>query len=111
MSTFTENRSRNAEQWRRHIERADASSEPLSAYCRSEGLSLPSMNYWRKKLREERQRLPTVISNARPASAFIPIEVTSSLGTTTLTSRNPILPDARWVADLILHLSSGGGFR
>lgn len=40
------------EYWREHIERQELSGKSISQYCRSEGVSSGSFEYWRKKIRK-----------------------------------------------------------
>lgn len=88
------NRSEKEEFWRGHMSKSARFPGSLAAYCRSEGLSIHTFHYWRKRFAKGENRLP------RPVSApFVEVEI----------ERSPErrLPDAAWVAELILHLSRG----
>jgi hypothetical protein len=95
--------------WRGHLERANARTGSLEKFCRDEGLSLATLNYWRKKLNEDSgTSMPAVITRARPkAPQFIPVQLTES----TRDSKRAQLPDPAWLAELILHLTSKGALR
>jgi len=97
------------EKWRRHLERANARTGSLEKFCQDEGLSLATLNYWRKKLKENSgTSMPTVITRAGPkASQFIPVQLSEP----TQHSRRAQLPDPAWLAELILNLTAKGTLR
>ncbi len=82
--------------WRRHITRCRALNSKVAPYCRAEGLSQFQFRYWSKRLDAEPIRAP----------AFVPVEVMPELA-----SRRSPLPDQKWLAELIFHLTSEGAPR
>ena len=82
--------------WRSHVEGAKKFSGSVEDYCRSKQITTQSFYYWKSKFTEE--------AGLSVLSSFIPIEVTRSVQPTAL-----LLPDPRWLAELIQHLQSGGG--
>ena len=92
-------RTQNAKIWAERVARAKAHSGPVELFCRDEGISSASLGYWRRKLRKEVRPMPTT---GKPvSSAFVPVKVLNPESTTS----NLPLPDPRWVAEVILHLS------
>jgi hypothetical protein len=93
--------------WRRHLERANARSGSLEKFCQDEGLSLATLNYWRKRLKDDSgTSMPAIIPRSK-APQFIPVELTES----TQGSNRAQLPDPAWLAELILNLTLKGGLR
>jgi len=90
------NRGANRERWQERVRQANQHPEGLSAYCRANDISIGALNYWRKK---EQSKSPALAQR----SAFVPIQVMAA--ETEVPA--PRLPDSKWVADLILHLSAG----
>ena len=86
-----------AQFWRHHISRRRALNSRVTQYCRAEGLSPFTFRYWEKKLG----------GGSRPLPAFVPVEVVPVLPT----AKETLLPDAKWLAEFILHLGAlhGGG--
>ncbi len=82
-------RSANVEVWRRRLEAAENFPGTILEYCRCEGISREALRYWRQRL------------GSAAVSPFAPVEVL-------LPTPVARLPDARWVAELILHLHAGG---
>lgn len=87
--------------WRTRVAQASHYEGGKGAYCRLHGISRGALRYWEKKIgaqssgRSSRaQALPLV----RP---FVEVEVGSVMA-------RPALPDPRWVAELIIHLSRRG---
>ena len=88
------NRGSKERYWRNHISMAERFGGSLASYCRAQEISLNTFNYWRKKF------AAGSVKKAVVASPFAGV----------LVERIPVnrgLPDPRWVADLILHLSDG----
>ena len=80
--------------WISHIEGAKDYSGGLEAYCREKQISRPAFYYWKAKLAKE--------SKPMALPSFIPVEVTRGM------ERTRLLPDPRWLAELIHHLQVGG---
>jgi hypothetical protein len=93
--------------WRRHIERANARTGSLEKFCLAEGLSMATLNYWRKKLKDDSRTSMQAISPRRKLPQFIPIQMTES----TTEQKNRNLPDAAWLAEFILQLTAKGVLR
>jgi len=56
--------------WARHLERQAASGLTQAAYCRREGIKVPSFQYWKRRLRS--------MGNGANQLRFVPIELTMS---------------------------------
>ena len=56
-------------QWTRRVERFEASKQKAAAFCGAEGVSVASLNQWRRRLREMRE--------ASPSKQFQAVHVTS----------------------------------
>lgn len=98
MKIATENRAEKEKRWQERLEAANVHPGGLAAYCRENQVSRSALDYWRKKIRKATlQRL----NQPRP---FIPIEV---LEAELRIANKPVLPDAKWVAEVILHLCAG----
>jgi hypothetical protein len=84
--------------WRDRVVRASRYPGTILSFCRSEGISREGLRYWQKK-----------ISCGRVGSATAPV-VPRFVDVEIVDQQRPTagLPDARWVAELILHLQSGG---
>jgi hypothetical protein len=83
--------------WQEQVRRAETHQGGLADYCRRTGISVNSLNYWRRKLNrgsiaQEREVIP----------AFLPVEVMSGAAN----DREIPLPDPKWVAEVMLHLLS-----
>jgi len=91
-------RSENARQWEEHVRRYREHKGPLTAYCREAGLSMGAMEYWVKKLSVQNE------SKNIPRRAFVPVEVMRSEN-----QNQGCMPDPKWLAELIMHLSNGAG--
>jgi len=92
--------------WQEHLRLAREHKAGPTSYCRAAGISIKSLSYWRKRC--ERHR----ITKPDGRSAFIPIQILNpEIPAVRALERE--LPDAKWVADVILHLSVGlsGGHR
>ena len=83
--------------WQVRLDEARAFPAGVSAYCRSKQISSSKFYYWRDKLLKN-----PGAKTALPPSRFIPVEVTRA------SEPQNILPDPRWVAELIRHLQMGG---
>lgn len=88
-----------AKYWSDHIEAAGIYPGSVSAYCRAHGLEVSSFYWWRRKLR------------ARPPKcsppSFLPVVVRDTNALTRQPMPASKLPDARWVAEVMLHLARG----
>ena len=103
---MTEEQFKNESIWRGHVEEARKHPKSISAYCRDRGISRSGFNYWQKRLGAQslqRKRTPAEVAVKRRPSAFIPVEL---LPFVPVSKSGPQLPDPKWVAELILHLTS-----
>ena len=76
--------------WRSELTLLEKYSGSSSEFCRERGLSLYRLKYWQRRLGESES------GKAVAVSPFIAVAV----GTVAA----PSLPDARWVARIVLHL-------
>lgn len=81
-------RDKNRERWRELVSEAENHSEGLAAYCRENNISKGSLYQWRYKFRSQALLLPS--------SSFVRAEVIHQ-------ARG--LPDAKWLAEFVMHLS------
>ena len=102
MSNSSGNRATNRERWEERVRQAERYPEGLAAYCRVNRISFYALKYWRRKVHAQPPALP--IAEAQ-RSAFMPIQVIASEDE--ISCPVPRLPDSKWVADFILHLSAG----
>ncbi len=90
-----------AEFWRRQLELFTQYSGTQSAFCRERGFCPHLLHYWRKRLSGESRRRPPRIPTVSP---FVPVTVERLPRVAPTLS----LPNAKWLAELILHLQCGG---
>lgn len=86
--------------WRTRVAQASRHEGGIGAYCRLHGISREALRYWEKRIGGKSRRSPgsRALRLARP---FVEVEVEPMIV-------RPSLPDPRWVAELIIHLSRGG---
>jgi hypothetical protein len=95
----------NEQVWRAHVEGADKHPRSVSAYCREKGISRFALNYWMRKLGQERRTKEVIQQFPIPGkakAAFIPVSVLDAA------QKKPGLPDPKWVAQVLMHLAGGG---
>ena len=78
---------RKSDEWRAQVHEAEAHPGGVAAYCRTKGIPLATMSYWRKKFRDDASEMRL--------SPFVRAEVVAA---------QPILPDAKWLAEFLNHL-------
>jgi transposase-like protein len=83
--------------WRAQVAASEARQGSLSAFCRERGIEAHALNYWRAKLRAE---------GATPKSRTLPAFIEAVVEREPAMARS--LPDPRWLAEVLLHLASGG---
>lgn len=85
--------------WRRQVELSGRHPGSVSDFCRRHGLSRGRLQYWKKRLAQE--RLPALRNHqASLTPAFAEVVVEGP-------RRGVELPDPRWLAELISHLGRG----
>ena len=97
------NRIERAKFWQEHVTKSEEGGS-LAVYCQQQRISIPALKYWRRKLGAKPRYGKRVL--ARERSAFIPVQLTTNLSAPPQTLK---LPEAKWVAELILHLGAGFG--
>lgn len=81
--------------WQQQVIFAEKFSGNMTEYCKHKGISFHTLQYWRHKFRKEL----TMQQNQLP-SPFVAVEIHPPQQISTL-------PDAKWLAELILHLQAG----
>jgi len=84
--------------WREQIELASNYADGIQKYCDANGLASQTLYRWKFKLRAR----PKKAAKLTPATAFAEVRVCEP---EVLCKRS--LPDAKWLAEFILHLSQG----
>ena len=85
-------RAEKSKYWREQVKMSGEYSGTLSEYCKGQGIHQPSLQYWRKKLGSE------LSSPKQMIAVFSKVEVDLP---------KAALPEARWVAELVLHIFAG----
>ena len=80
--------------WPAEVERFERHSGSLAGFCRSRGLSPVRFRYWVQKLDKRKK------GSGVSVSPFTAVKVEAKIAGT-------LLPDPRWLAEFILHLSGG----
>ena len=83
------------EYWRQQLIAAERFPGSLREFCKHKGISLNTFQYWRNKFSNESQGQLIQTPNPFVTVAVEQTQVMSSM------------PDARWLAELILHLQTG----
>lgn len=84
--------------WREQVRLFATFKGSRREYCRTHGLSANSFQYWYHKCNQTKKRDIQVVA----PSPFVEVKIDRQAEPS---SRN--VPDARWVAELILHLQEG----
>lgn len=84
--------------WTEHLAAAASYSKGIGAYCSEHGLSVTMYYKWKVKLAQVK---PTKMP------AFLPIAVSTPTEFRKANTKFHELPEARWVADVMLHLIRG----
>lgn len=88
----------NRKKWEEHVRNAAEHRGSLASYCRVNGVNDGALRYWRKKLESK----SLAIGKVQKPTPFIPVHVLQAEPVSGMVG----LPDPKWVAELILHLSS-----
>ncbi len=87
----------NERQWKEHLERIRNFGGSQAAYCRKAGISKGALRYWKRKT--DKGIMP---ARMLPRHAFARVEV---LRPDSFGMRHRDMPDPKWLAELILHLT------
>ena len=95
------------EYWKNHVANAKAHPGGIGGYCRENGIKSSVYYSWRQVIKNEfageELVLPREVKRAKPS--FIPVMIAESPDSEP--QRVSKLPDARWVAEVMLHLLRG----
>ena len=81
------------EYWVTKVREAQSFSGSVKAFCEQQGISLATFGYWKAKLKSQ----PLTRMSVQP-SPFVRVEIERPKST---------LPDPKWVAEILVHLSRG----
>lgn len=81
--------------WRGRVAEAENHAS-MAAFCREEGISVSTLQYWRARFRKDR----TMSKRIMPAP-FLPVQVMPR------SEPRKVEIDPRWLAEFILHLNRG----
>lgn len=84
--------------WRSHMAGAAAREGSLRSYCERAGITVHCFHYWKRRLAGK------VKHDSAPSAAgqFVAVNVER------VSPIAPPMPDARWVAEFVMHLCGGG---
>ena len=99
-------RGRDIGYWEEHVRGLSEHRGSLASYCREHGVKDWNLKYWRRRLDVTSK---SGVSKSKRA-AFVAVKVLPTLSGVGQTQQSQC-PDARWVAELIVHLWSGSGVR
>lgn len=85
--------------WRRQLTLWEGSGSTQVEYCRENGLSPHVFLYWRRKFADKGRGQKT--SRELVMSSFARVEILPS------ERCDRVLPEAKWLAELIMHLQAG----
>ena len=83
--------------WKQHIEAAKSFSGSVQKYCDANGIESASFYSWRKRL--------SSVARDPDYAKFLPVIISDSDRRSAASER--ALPNARWVAEVMLHLIRG----
>jgi hypothetical protein len=83
--------------WATKVAKAKQRSGSLSAFCRAEGISINTFQYWQKRFNKE------MLMPQPDRGRFLPVEIVDEPAQANTSRR----PDPRWLAEFILHLHGG----
>ena len=94
-------RAENQRRWMEQVQQAEKRTGSLRSYCKEQGISVSAMKYWSRKLgKAEGSR-----SSSPCMSRFVPLQVDPA--PLEQDPKKEVLPDPRWVAEILLHLIRG----
>ena len=85
--------------WEEHMLKAENFNGSNMRYCQENGISKSQFGYWKKRLKEIKEKSSVVIG--QKSSSFVPVKiqpisVPKAVG----------LPEAKWVAEFLVHFMS-----
>lgn len=83
--------------WRQHIALANQYPDGIQKYCDANGLASQTFYYWKFKLNARRKNKVAKLTSTTP---FAEVQVCKPE-----VLRKQDLPDAKWLAEFVLHLS------
>ena len=93
--------------WKNHVASAEAHAGGIGDYCREHGIKSSVYYSWRQVIKHEFACedlvLPREVKRTKPS--FIPVVIAEGSNSERQCATN--LPDARWVAEVMLHLLRG----
>ena len=96
---------RGAEHWRGVIEKLDASGLSVAGFCAAEGVAIPSVYHWRRRLRDDADAPPARVVRLEAASAPSSVEpATRGLAVAELAGGDRVSVDADQLPQLIAAL-------
>jgi hypothetical protein len=104
------NKQSKLEFWRAHVAGAEQFPAGVGAYCAEQSLPLSTYYGWRKLVKpaslSPKPHKFKRLKKERPT--FLPVAVTAGQVEVEQTYKSmPRLPEARWVAEVLLHLARG----
>jgi hypothetical protein len=84
--------------WREQVALADTREGSLESYCRTQGVAIHTLRYWKEKFRSQEKKSKSLV-----VPAFIPVEISKG----PKAEKTGRLPDARWCADFVRYLFEG----
>lgn len=83
--------------WQQHIELANQYPSGIQKYCEANGLASQTFYKWRLKINSKPNKK---LATLKPTNPFAVVQVSKPE-----VSRKQGLPDAKWLAEFILHLA------
>jgi transposase-like protein len=102
-------RKENENIWRDRLERFASRPGTVTEFCEREGISKVAIAYWRRRFEQSHPSAIAVrVQSRQPkASPFSRVEILDHYQSRAARAVSR-LPDAKWLAELINHLQSGG---
>lgn len=84
---------RTRSQWQRLVEGWERSELTQAAYCRGKGISVGSLQRWKRLLAEDDRSAPESISGRHPSPTFLPVQLVERIDHTAGADLTVVLPD------------------
>jgi hypothetical protein len=85
--------------WRDHIEKLKEYKGTQVSFCKEREISVRNFNYWKYRFKKESS---LALKISKPGS-FLPVQVKAERVRSV--SDHTVLPDAKWVSEIIFELS------